>query len=92
MNLFFDNPIARKWYKLDDSVKYMIWVITFALMLMTGIGGLLMAESIFGSEFVIEHTPLAIISFVVFFFFVIGFLTITWPNNKKQFLKDLDNK
>lgn len=71
------------WMALEPGEQYMYWIITFCMMLMSGIGIMLGTVGIFIGQSVLPIflflLAAGISCFVGFFMFVVLFLTIIWP-------------
>jgi high-affinity Fe2+/Pb2+ permease len=79
------NKIKKYWLKLDPTQQYMVWIISFCLMLVACLIGLVVYEHFF----TIDQSGLMLLmlgigGFIAFFIFVVLYLTVYWPNHYKK--------
>jgi len=84
MKKIMNNKLTQWWLSLDSSTQYMYWIIAFCAMLATGIALIVVAaESAYAATLLIPML-LGIGIFVLFFMFVVLWLTIRWPHIRKD--------
>lgn len=82
------KQINKWWMDLDPAEQYMYWIITFCMMLMSGIGayvasiGFIVTSSFLPS--ILLMAVAAIACFITMFMMVVLFLTCVWPNHYEK--------
>lgn len=79
------NKIKNYWLNLDPTQQYMTWIISFCIMLVACLIGLVT----YGNLFTIDKNGLTLLmlgigGFIIFFIFVVLYLTVYWPNHYKK--------
>lgn len=75
-----NNKITRWWLSLDPTNQYIYWIIAFCAMLTVGIGIIVVAVEHGLAGTIILPILFSIGAFVIFFLFIVLWLTIRWPN------------
>ncbi len=79
------TKIKSNWLKLDPSNQYMTWIITFCLILTISLGGLVTyVYYVPISKESIQMMMLGIFGFLMFFVFVVLYLTVYWPHHYEK--------
>ena len=79
-----NNKVTRWWMNLESPTQYMYWIIAFCAMLAAGIALIVGIVSMGLAETLIMPILLGIGAFVLFFMFVVLWLTIYWPTVNKN--------
>jgi len=79
-----DNKIIKWWSELPSPTQYMYWIIAFCAMLATGTALILGAIELGLAQTYIMVILLGIGAFVMFFMFIVLWLTIIWPHFSKK--------
>lgn len=78
------TKITTWWLSLEPATQYMYWIISFCAMLSVGIGIIVVvAESAYAATMLLPIL-LGIGAFVVFFLFIVLWLTIRWPHLREE--------
>lgn len=78
-----ENRISKWWLALDPVEQYIWWIISFCAMVAAGIGiVVLAAESAYAATLIPFLGAIGV--FVIFFMFIVLWLTVRYPSIRKK--------